>query len=215
MKRGLTYSNPLPEEPFFPGQEQLPADAVQQVMALSRSLYRSLAAAFAALQDWRLHFNHLFPRAKGYSPHHCPACGLIARGSELLLMHREHIGVFVGRMLRDPAQNEHFKAAVRLYAWVEVQFSKQLGLARSMDEQLARAARLLHALIPERFVEGQWADELGEETPLLFPLDEAMITCVQEFAAAYSSLVLAFDSWRAANPDRCPALFAWVEAGNE
>jgi hypothetical protein len=187
------------------------------VALLSRSLYRSLAAAFDGLEDRRLHFNHPYPRSKGYSPHHCPACGLIERGVELLCAHRAHIGAFVRRILRDPQLRGEGKAAVRLYAWVEVQFSKDLGLVRDPSEQFARAARLLRDLVPERFVEAQWADEiesLWEETPLLFPLDGAMAACVQEFTNAYSSLVRAFDGWRDANPERRPAMFAWAEVDN-
>jgi hypothetical protein len=143
---------------------------------------------------------------------------LIERGTELLFTHRECIGVFVRRILHDPARSEHLKAAMRLYAWVEVQFSKEFGLVRDPGEQLAHAARLLHTLVPERFVEGQWADGIGgiwKEDPLLFPLDETMVACLQEFTDAYSSQVQAFDSWREANSERCPALFAWVEADKE
>ena len=215
MTTQTDQSTPLAEEPFFPTQERLPADAVEQVRRLSRSLFGRAADMFAQLEDWRLHANHPFPGAKGYSPHHCLACGLIERCTELLFAYSRRVGAFVRRVLRDPAAGEQVTAAARLYAWVVVQFYKELGLTRDPGVQLTRAARLLYELAPERFVEAQWADEIGsvvwEEEPLLFALDEAMATCVQEFAEAYTSLVRSFDAWREANPTLCPALFAWVE----
>jgi hypothetical protein len=217
MKTQLSQSDPFPEEQFFPGQGQLPTDAVQQVMALSRSLFGDMAEVFALAQDRRLHSNHLFPRAHGYSPHHCPTCGLVERGMALLFAHYGHVGAFVRRILRDPALSDQATAAVRLLAWVVVQLQKELGLARDPGEQHTRAAHLLSELVPERFVVAQWADEIGslwEAVPLLFALDEVMVACVQEFVDAYGSLARAFDRWRDANPTRCPALFAWVEVDN-
>ncbi len=215
MAQLMDHSHCSEQQQSHTSTRQLPDAVVEQLMSLSQSLYRDTAGVFATLQDWGLHSNHLFPDATRYAPHHCPACGLIERATQTLSCHHKLVDTCVRRLLLDRTRDAHNLAAVRLYAWVAVQYSKELGLVHDAREQEAYATRLLHALVPERFVDGQGADELTErweESPLLFPLDEMMEACVRAFTAAYAALALAYEKWRESHSDLCPALFVETES---